>query len=203
MLASTGKKHSLIFVSGNAGKAREVGEILGDCFDVQNRKYDISEIQGDIPTGDTPYEKAINHAIQIASAKSRLCADYFGEPVLTEDASLFLTELMNPGVFVKYWSNDQIFKASIGCTDKSLFALSVFTYCKPSESPTSFIGKCDGKICDPVIGAGPNGFAWDTIFVPNDGDGKSFAQMDQNEKNKISHRRKALDMLKINLPKLL
>lgn len=194
----------ITFITGNAGKAKEVGEILGSSFVIHNKKYDIEEIQGDLPKGNDQYEKALNHAIQIASVKARTCADHFGEPVLTEDTSLFLVELMNPGVFIKFWSNEQLYTASVGCTDKRIFALCIFTFCVPSGEPVTFVGRCDGYICSPVTGAGANGFGWDCLFVPiENSDGRSFAQMTNEEKNELSHRRRALDVLKVELPKLL
>jgi non-canonical purine NTP pyrophosphatase (RdgB/HAM1 family) len=206
MSSSTNTSHSassppvvpfkLLFVTGNAGKAREVGEILGGAFTIENKRYDIPEIQGDSPSGSTNYEKALNHSTQIAMAKARKCADDLGVAVLTEDTSLFLTELMNPGPFVKFWSNDAIYKASVGCVDKSIYAVSIFTFCKPGGTPVTFTGVCQGYVCSPETGKGTNGFGWDPVFVPVEGDGRSFAQMTNDEKNKVSHRRRALDVLK-------
>jgi XTP/dITP diphosphohydrolase len=52
-----------------------------------------------------------------------------------------------------------------------------------------FTGICNGKIIQEEIGE--MGFGYDAIFVP-DGDDKTFAQMNMEEKNKYSHRKKAL-----------
>ena len=50
-------------------------------------------------------------------------------------------------------------------------------------------GECEGHIID--VPVGENGFGYDPLFVP-DGFQRTFAQMTQDEKNKISHRAKAL-----------
>ena len=42
---------------------------------------------------------------------------------------------------------------------------------------------------------GDRGFGYDPVFIPDDGDGRSFAQMSDDEKNAISHRARALHAL--------
>ena len=50
-------------------------------------------------------------------------------------------------------------------------------------------GAAFGTIAQEPRGAG--GFGWDTAFIPDDGDGRTYGEMDNDEKNAISHRRKA------------
>ncbi|KAJ6393117.1 hypothetical protein OIU77_022572 [Salix suchowensis] len=50
-----------------------------------------------------------------------------------------------------------------------------------------------GKI---VPARGPDDFGWDPIFQPDDGYEQTYAEMPKDEKNKISHRSRALDMVK-------
>lgn len=54
-----------------------------------------------------------------------------------------------------------------------------------------FDGVCEGTILREEQGDG--GFGYDALFVPADGDGRTFAEMDKDEKNRISHRGRALD----------
>ena len=61
-------------------------------------------------------------------------------------------------------------------------------------------GICMGKITLKEIGK--NGFGYDPIFIPN-GYKKTFAQMNLDEKNKISHRSKASSKMKIFLKKFI
>jgi XTP/dITP diphosphohydrolase len=54
-------------------------------------------------------------------------------------------------------------------------------------------GVCEGTIA--LSELGDRGFGYDAVFVPDDGDGRSFAQMSESEKNEISHRARGLRAL--------
>ena len=54
-------------------------------------------------------------------------------------------------------------------------------------------GVCRGKIGEKISGTG--GFGYDPIFIPDESDGRSFAQMSKEEKTSISHRGKSLKAL--------
>ena len=55
-----------------------------------------------------------------------------------------------------------------------------------------FEGICQGKMISEKKGT--NGFGYDPVFVP-DGSDKTFAEMNMEEKNKFSHRKKAMEKL--------
>jgi len=55
------------------------------------------------------------------------------------------------------------------------------------------VGVCEGLIAEKEVGAG--GFGYDSIFIPNGSDGKTFAELTEVEKNKLSHRAQAVDKL--------
>ncbi|KAG1065832.1 hypothetical protein G6F42_026759 [Rhizopus arrhizus] len=80
-----------------------------------------------------------------------------------------------------------------GFDDRSAYALCTFGYCEgPGHEPIIFEGRTNGKI---VAARGPGTFGWDAIFQP-DGFDETYAQLDKDIKNGISHRGKALDVLK-------
>ena len=54
-------------------------------------------------------------------------------------------------------------------------------------------GRALGRIAESM--AGKNGFGWDVIFIP-DGHSRTYAEMDRQEKNSISHRRLAFEEIK-------
>ena len=54
------------------------------------------------------------------------------------------------------------------------------------------MGKVEGKISSEILGT--SGFGYDPIFVPSEGDGRTFAQMSLTEKNLYSHRARALKL---------
>nr|DAD36957.1 TPA_asm: hypothetical protein HUJ06_007598 [Nelumbo nucifera] len=84
-------------------------------------------------------------------------------------------------------------KLLLGYEDKSAYALCVFSLALgPNVEPVTFVGKTMGKI---VPARGPNDFGWDPIFQP-DGYEQTYAEMPKAEKNKISHRSKALALVK-------
>jgi inosine triphosphate pyrophosphatase len=77
--------------------------------------------------------------------------------------------------------------------DKTAYAQCIYAYCESADSePQLFIGRCEGTIVAP---RGENMFGWDPIFQPKGFD-QTFAEMDLEEKNKISHRGKALEQFK-------
>lgn len=188
----------LTLITGNSNKLREISEILGNDFVITNEKYDIQEIQG-LPR-------------DVAKHKAKSMANLLGKPVLIEDTSLYLKELPQLGAFIKWFGVDEnnndnaelqcnnFYKISKGFDDKTLYAMCVFAYCCPEKEPILFEGSFEGQCCPPEVGKPEKGvyFGWDPImFDPNSK--KSFAQMTSHEKNLISHRRKALDNLKLNL----
>jgi inosine triphosphate pyrophosphatase len=88
-----------------------------------------------------------------------------------------------------------------GFEDKSAYALCTFGFMESEDSePILFEGrtgifvliKTDGKI---VLPRGSKDFGWDPIFQP-DGYEETYAELDKEVKNKISHRGKSLDKLK-------
>ena len=56
-----------------------------------------------------------------------------------------------------------------------------------------FQGEVQGEIAWEERGSG--GFAFDAVFIPLEGDGRTFAEMSVREKNKISHRRRSMEEL--------
>ena len=65
--------------------------------------------------------------------------------------------------------------------------------CSPSKVVGIVEGECEGYIIDEEIG--DNGFGYDSIFFYPDF-GKTFAQASSEEKNKVSHRLRALELIK-------
>jgi inosine triphosphate pyrophosphatase len=186
---------NLTIITGNAGKAREFQQLLGDQFLVTNQKYDIPEIQG------TPSEIAINKAIHAAQK--------FDTTVVIEDTCLFLKEYgEQTGSLCKWLAVDKFGKnddpkkqcdnfnkMAIGCQDKTLIAKCIIAMCSPGEEPKLFEGTYEGVCCDFSVGKPADGmkyFGWDPIMFDT-ASGKSFAQMSAEDKNSISHRRRAVD----------
>ncbi|URD98486.1 hypothetical protein MUK42_29771 [Musa troglodytarum] len=158
------------FVTGNTKKLEEVRAILGHSIPFQSLKLDLPELQGE------PEE--------ISKEKARLAAASVNGPVLVDDTCLCFNALNGlPGL-------NNILKAY---EDKSAYAMCIFSLSLgPHLEPVTFLGKTQGKIVPP---RGPADFGWDPIFQP-DGYEQTYAEMPKEEKNKISHRSKALALVK-------
>ncbi|CAL1392735.1 unnamed protein product [Linum trigynum] len=172
------------FVTGNAKKLEEVRAILGQSIPFQSLKLDLPELQGE------PED--------ISKEKARLAALKVKGPVLVEDTCLCFNALKGlPGPYIKWFlqkiGHEGLNNMLMAYEDKSAYALCAFSFALgPDVEPITFVGKTPGKI---VPARGPTDFGWDPIFQP-DGFEQTYAEMAKEEKNKISHRYRALAMVK-------
>jgi XTP/dITP diphosphohydrolase len=116
------------------------------------------------------------------------------EPVLVEDAGLFIRALNGfPGPYSSYVYKTigviGILKLMSNITDRSAVFQSVIAFYSPYTGIKLFSGEAGGEISYEPRGA--SGFGFDPIFIPEEGDGRTFAEMEVHEKNKVSHRGKA------------
>ncbi|XP_042064991.1 inosine triphosphate pyrophosphatase-like [Salvia splendens] len=172
------------FVTGNAKKLEEVRAILGNSIPFRSLKLDLPELQGD------PEE--------ISREKARLAAKEVNGPVLVEDTCLCFNALKGlPGPYIKWFlqkiGHEGLNNMLMAYDDKSAYALCVFSLViGPNADPITFSGKTPGMIVPP---RGPTDFGWDPVFQP-DGYDQTYAEMPKEEKNKISHRYRALAQVK-------
>lgn len=178
-------------MTGNKKKLEEVVSILGDGlpFGFTSHAVDLPELQGE------PDEVSIE--------KCRLAAKAINGPVMVEDTSLCYNALGGmPGVYIKWFlqkcGHDGLNKILAGYEDKSAYAQCVFAFTPgPTVAPQVFVGQTHGTI---VPARGPTDFGWDPIFQPVDlGGTQTYAEMDKEAKNGISHRFRALDALRKHL----
>ncbi|KAK0727999.1 putative inosine triphosphate pyrophosphatase [Lasiosphaeria miniovina] len=179
--APSAARHTVNFITGNANKLVEVKAILEPAIQVENQELDLIEIQGTLE--------------EVTLDKCRRATDLIQGPVLVEDTSLCFNVLDGlPGPYIK-WFMKSIGHAGLNnllaaYEDKSAKAVCTFAYSPgPGHEPIIFQGVTDGKIVPP---RGPASFGWDAIFEYQ---GQTYAEMDKVEKNKISHRFKALEKL--------
>ncbi|XP_031569714.1 inosine triphosphate pyrophosphatase-like [Actinia tenebrosa] len=180
-------RKTLVFVTGNQNKLKEVVAILGDSFPwkVESRNIDLPEFQGE------PDE--------ISREKCKVAAEKIQGPVIVEDTCLGFNAFGGlPGPYIK-WFLKKIGPEGLHCMltdweDKSAFALCTFAFSSgiKDEPILLFRGKTPGKIVEP---RGPRNFGWDPCFQP-DGFDQTYAEMAAEVKNSISHRGKALAVLK-------
>lgn len=182
----------ILFITANQNKLKEVREILGD-------KYDV------ISLSDIGFTEEIPEPFDTIAENSIHKANFFFEkmnlPCISEDSGLEVEALDGkPSAYSARYAGDEkddkknIYKVLSEMTSienrKAKF-VSVITY-KDAKETESFYGEMKGEIIDKPRGV--NGFGYDPIFVAN-GMNRTNAELTSDEKNKISHRKKALTLL--------
>lgn len=177
----------ITFITGNAKKLEEVIQILGADFPriILPKKVDLLELQGEID--------------EVSILKAKEAYKQVLGPVIVEDTALCFKALKGlPGPYIKWFLEklgpEGLYRMLQGFEDKSAQAVCTFAY-HPGDDNSEvllFQGRTDGEI---VIPRGPRDFGWDPCFQPV-GYKVTYAEMPKTEKNKISHRFKALESLK-------
>lgn len=183
---------SIIFATNNQNKVEEVRVVLGNRYNIITLKE--AGIDIDIPE---PHETLEANATE----KSKTIFKITRQNCFSEDTGLEVVALNGePGVkSARYAGESRSFDDNI---EKLL------TNLRPAENRSArfrtiislildgkeyfFEGICTGKIIHER--KGDNGFGYDPVFIP-DGSDKTFAEMDMTEKNKFSHRKKAMEKL--------
>ncbi|KAG1669877.1 hypothetical protein FOA52_012466 [Chlamydomonas sp. UWO 241] len=188
MASATKTPASIAFATGNKKKLEEVIAILSAGaklpFEVRSVKIDLPELQGE------PDE--------ICREKCRLAAKEVRGAVMVEDTSLCFNALGGlPGPYIKWFleklGHDGLNRMLAGFEDKTAYAQCIFAYTPgPGIEPVTFVGRTEGRV---VLARGPTAFGWDPVFEA-DGFGQTYAEMDKDTKNTISHRYRSLDKLR-------
>jgi XTP/dITP diphosphohydrolase len=194
---------TLVVATHNAGKLKEIAALLSphgvDC---------ISASSLGLPeppeTGKTFVENAL--------IKARAAAESSGLPALADDSGLCVAALGGaPGVYTADWAERQWFEGLPGrdwymamgkvegllCekggeADRSCWFACVLAIAWPDGESAVYEGRADGTCTWPPRGT--MGFGYDPIFVPKGG-GKTFAELNPEEKHRISHRAEAFAKL--------
>lgn len=140
--------------------------------------------------------------------KAKAIMEATGRPAIADDSGLSVDVLDGaPGVFSARFAgegasdeenNEKLLRLMTEVPDESRTAkfVSVVTLCVPDGTVLSARGECPGRINRAPEGNG--GFGYDPLFVP-DGYDKTYAQITAEEKNRISHRARALRKLELLL----
>lgn len=173
----------VIFATGNIHKYREVSRFLSE-YGITIKQEDIKrlEIQSD-------------SLEEIATTSVKNAVSLHGGPVLVEDSGLFIDPLGGfPGPYSSYVyrtiGNSGILQVMKEADSRDASFKSIFAYLKQGNEPVLFSGVVSGRISASLLGS--KGFGFDPIFVPNEGDGRTFGEMTVQEKNRLSHRSKAI-----------
>jgi len=173
----------IFFATKNVNKFNEARRILAEySISVAMIRAKTLEVQDD-------------NIERIAEISAMNAAKETNLPVIVEDTGLFVEALNGfPGPYSSYVYRTigirGLLKLLWGVEERKAYFKSVVAFCNPEEKVKHFHGVVYGKIAEEAKGSG--GFGFDPIFEPNEEPGKTFAEMTIEEKNRFSHRARAL-----------
>lgn len=185
------KYKELIFASHNKGKISEIKNLLSPLGIkvLSGEDLNLPEVE---ETGTTFEENAYIKALAAAREKNIPC--------IADDSGLCVDAMGGrPGVYSARYAPNRDFDKGIekllnelaetNSNNRSAHFSCVIVLAYPDGAYKSFEGRVDGRIATKK--SGEMGFGYDPIFIPT-GFNRSFAEFDREEKNKISHRGRAL-----------
>jgi XTP/dITP diphosphohydrolase len=154
----------------------------------------------------TPYPEIQAESLEITIIPGlQWLVSKFDRPVMIDDSGLFIDSLKGyPGVYsshaFKTLGCEGILRLMQGIQDRSARFECCIGFMEPGSDPFIAKGVARGRISLELSGAG--GFGYDPIFIP-EGHTKTYAELDVPEKNRISHRGRAMSKFLEELPRLL
>ncbi len=184
---------SFVLATANPDKAAEIAAILGSDVELHPRPDHVEEVD---ETGDTLLENA--------RLKARALAQATGMPAIADDTGLEVDALGGePGVRSARFAGERATYAEnvaklISDLDgveepRTARFRTVALAAWPDGRELAAEGFVTGRITSRARGQA--GFGYDPVFVPDEGDGRSFAEMSPEEKHRLSHRGRAFRAL--------
>jgi len=187
---------AVVIATGNAGKVNEFCAILKDgafsFFTLKDIGF-TQEIEETAQTFKGNAELKAKAVFEYTSSKYR---DYW---VIADDSGLEVEALGGrPGIFSARYAGDnasgkdrymKLLGEMEGKTNRNARFVCYLCLIRPGSSPEFFEGVCRGSILPEPRGSG--GFGYDPVFLP-EGYTQGFGEMDENEKNALSHRGRAI-----------
>lgn len=198
----TDSRLRLVCASANPGKVAELQAILGDVVELLPRPAEVPDVVEDSGT-----------LVGNARLKASAIAVASGQTSVADDTGLEVDALDGrPGVDTAFFAGpdatDQDNRSKLladlaalgpGTTRRARFR-TIAMVCWPEGNELWVEGTCEGEIATEERGT--RGFGYDSVFVPIDGDGRSFAEMTADEKHALSHRGRAFVALLERLAEL-
>lgn len=187
----TGGPRPVVLATGNAHKVDEVADILGPAWVVSAQDPDVEE------TGTSFEENAL--------LKARAVCARTGELAIADDSGIEIDALdRRPGIHSARWTAEadwipRVLREldGVGGSARSARYVAAAAAVWPDGREVVVRGVVEGQVAQAPRGAG--GFGYDPIFVPTDGDGRTFAEMSPDEKHALSHRGRAFGSLAAHL----
>ena len=196
----------LVCATANADKVREIERILGGVAVLSPRPSSVADVVEDAGS-----------LVGNARLKATAIRDATGEAAVADDTGLFVDALPGElGVETAHYAADRSdfvtdpygsnrrklleALAAAGCDDESSRRaefVTVVLVAWPDGGETIVEGRCPGHVSFDERGS--HGWGFDPLFVPDEGDGRTFAEMTDDEKHRLSHRGRAFRALAVSL----
>ncbi|MHB1987911.1 MAG: RdgB/HAM1 family non-canonical purine NTP pyrophosphatase [Acidimicrobiales bacterium] len=193
MSAKAGRWATFVLATANRDKASEIRQVLSHApFVLVERPSQVGEVD---ETGETLIENARLKAVTLAVAT--------GLAALADDTGLEVAALDGaPGVYSARYAgehasyNDNVAKLLrelTGAQDRNARFSTVALAWFPDGAEIVASASVEGRIA--TVPRGRGGFGYDPVFIPTEGDGRTFAEMTPGEKHSLSHRGRAFTLL--------
>ena len=183
-----------VLATANPDKAREILAIVAELGEIElvERPADVPDVE---ETGETLEENARLKAVALRRATNTASiADDTGLEVDALGGDPGVRSARYAGEQATYEENvDKLLGELEGRTDRRARFATVALLSLPDGTELWARGVVEGAIAEHPVGEG--GFGYDSVFIPMEGDGRTFAQMEPGEKNEVSHRTRALRSL--------
>lgn len=183
----------IVIASHNKGKVKEISELLEPFA---QKFYSANDLNLDEP------EETETTFVGNALLKARAAAKSSGKVALADDSGLAVNALGgDPGIYSARWAGEprdfnhamkRVHDELGDNPDRSASFICVLALAWPDGREEVFEGRVDGDIVWPPKGA--KGFGYDPIFIATGMD-KTFAEIEPEEKHRISHRADAFKKL--------
>ena len=191
----------IVLASNNVHKVKEIKEILSD-YDVLTLN-DISFYDDIVEDGETFLDNALIKAKAISKYIKEKGLNY---DVIADDSGLCCNGLDgDPGVYSARYAGNHDDKANrnkiieeLKDKDKSAYFVCCMVLYHPDDTYSSYEGTTSGIIISEE--RGKTDFGYDCIFLSDDL-GVTFGEASDEDKNNVSHRKRALEKLKVDLDK--
>jgi XTP/dITP diphosphohydrolase len=196
----------IILSSDNEDKIKEIKDILKDIDVEILSKKDVGLNSLEVIEDGRTLEA---NALKKAKVIHDLVNNYI---VIADDTGLFVNALNGePGIYSGRYSgedatydenNQKLLEKMKGLNEdeRKAYFMTVAAIIDKNGREHLVQGVCKGKIAENLRGTG--GFGYDPLFIPNGYD-KSFRELGTEEKNKISHRKKALEEIKTKIREII
>ena len=182
----------IVCASANPRKVEEIARLMPRRVELLPRPDGLGDVD---ETAPTLVGNAIIKAVEVANhAEAWAIADDTGLEVEALGGE--------PGVLSARYAGEpaddaanraKLLAAMEGVTDRRARFRTVVALVSWEGDIHYVTGECSGTIA--AAERGSNGFGYDSVFVPDDGDGRTFAEMSAAEKDSVSHRSRAMAQL--------